>query len=181
MNDLIDSLILADMIRMGLIQAGGPGSGCKGDQCGRPRTGKDADRIAKAKASYKPSTKAKQIQAEQNEKRLAQAIQGLHLGDHQPFDVVISSKRIGIEVKTLLDNKRDAITMHPKSLAKKYKAIKTMKLKAAYTVIFDDRPGRGQIFLAKGVGSFRVYSHATKTLNKNLVQVKDLNDLRKLL
>lgn len=156
------------------IKAGGAGSGCKGDNCGRPKS-----RSAKAKESYNPSNRAKQIQATENEKKLTKVLQGSsHIGDNQPFDVVVAKSRIAFEVKTIISGKRDAITMHPDSRRRKEKAKRKMKLKAIYTVIFDDR--NNKIYYARGVKSFRIKLR-DGSQNPALTEVKDLSELRKLI
>lgn len=157
------------------ILAGGPGSG-------RHKTGrkeKDKGRQSRALSTYKPATVEKQRQAENNEKKLANALRGaVQIGDNRPFDVIVAKARIAFEVKTKIDGKKDTITMHPESRMRKEKAIKEMKLKAAFTVIFDDR--HGKIYYGEGVKSFRIKLRSGAD-NPNLKEVKDLKELRKLL
>ena len=186
-DDLSMALTLQETALMGMhqvinslrdIKAGGPGSGCKGSHCGRPRS-KDEDRQARAKASYNPSNRAKQIQAEENEKKLAQAIGGAsHIGDNAPFDVILKAKRVAFEVKTIIAGKKDAITMHPSSRMRKEKAWKDMKLRAVYTIIFDDR--HGKIYYAEGVKSFRIKLRNGEQ-NPKVKEIKDLKELRRII
>lgn len=156
------------------IRAGGPGSGR------RPygKKEKDVERQKRALATYVPSNKASQIKAELNEKRLAQVVGGQHLGDHQPFDVVIAKLRIGFEVKTKNEGKKNTITMHPSSLQRKLDAVKSMKLKKVFTVVFDDRVGK--IYYAKGVGSFKWRPHTIDN-HKSLRVLDKLDDIKDVL
>lgn len=137
------------------IYAGGQGSGCnphKG-RCGRP-----SSRATRAKTSHVPATAEKQRKAEANEGVLAQKINGKTTGDNKPFDVmtVIRGKKIGIEVKTIEEGKNDKITMHPASKVRKERAGR--KLDGIYTVVFDNRNGKNDIYMKQGVGSFRLGS-----------------------
>jgi hypothetical protein len=156
--------------------AGGPGSGRR--PYGR-KAKESKSRSERALASYNPSNRAKQIQAENNEKALANALGGAtHIGDNQPFDVIVAHARVAFEVKTIIAGKKDAITMHKESRLRKEKAKKTMKLKGLYTVIFDDR--NNKIYYAEGVKSFRLKLRSGEQ-NPSLTEVKDLKDLRKLI
>jgi len=158
------------------IKAGGPGSG-------RHKTGrkqKDAGRQSRGLASYNPATKAKLDKAIDNEKALAKAIPGaIHISDNKPFDVLHPGKRIGFEVKTKIDGKKHTITMHPASLGRKIKEKRTMKLKAIYTVIFDDRPKENKVYIAKGVGSFKI-KLKDGTVNPKLREI-NLSGIKKVL
>jgi hypothetical protein len=156
-----------------MIEAGGPGSG-------RHKTGrkqKDKGRQARALSSYIPATKEKLAQATKNEKDLAKLIPGAqHIGDHQPFDILIAKARIGLEVKTIIDGKKDAITMHKASRERKEKAAKQMKLSRIATVIFDDR--NKKIYLGEGVKSFRITLRSGGQ-NPSLKMFSNLKDLVK--
>jgi hypothetical protein len=137
---------------LGSLKAGGPGSGRH--KTGRKEKVKDPGRKARALETYVPSNAASQLKATINEKKLANALPGsVHLGDHAPFDIMIPKARIGIEVKSKFDGRKDTITMHPSSRQRKLDAAKSMKLKSIVTVIFDDR--HGKIYYAQGVGSYK--------------------------
>jgi hypothetical protein len=156
------------------LEAGGPGSGRH--KTGRKEKVKDPGRKARALETYVPSNAASQLKATINEKKLANALPGsVHLGDHAPFDIMIPKARIGIEVKSKFDGRKDTITMHPSSRQRKLDAAKSMKLKSIYTVIFDDR--HGIIYMAKGVGSYK-WRHG-----KDHPQIKpiSLNDISKVI
>jgi hypothetical protein len=158
-----------------LVYAGGPGSG-------RHKTGrkqKDEGRKSRALASYIPATKEKLAQATNNERNLAKVIPGAkHIGDHQPFDVLVPKSRMALEVKTIIVGKKDAITMHKASRERKEKAAKQMKLNKVYTVIFDDR--NKKIYLGEGVKSFRLKLRSGEQ-NPSLKVFTNLTDLKKAL
>jgi hypothetical protein len=161
--------------RILLVKAGGPGSGRH--PYGR-HSQESKSRSERALASYNPSNRAKQIQAVNNERALAQALGGAtHIGDNQPFDVIVAKARVAFEVKTMVSGRTNKITMHPSSRERKEKAWKTMKLKSVYTVIFDDR--NKKIYYGEGVKSFRLKLRSGEQ-NPSLTEVKDLKDLRKL-
>lgn len=91
------------------IYSGGPGSGCRGDNCGRhPGSGSEEDHTGlseKAKlaiASFKPVTPEMLHKSKENEFELAKAIGGKAFKGNYPFDVIakLAGKKIGIELKT---------------------------------------------------------------------------------
>lgn len=159
------------------VKAGGPGSG----RHPYGRKEKDKGRQAKALASYNPSNRAKQVQAENNEKALAKVVKGAsHVGDNAPFDVIVAKSRIAFEVKTIVAGKNDKITMHKSSRLRKLKAWKQMKLNNVYTVIFDDREGKKKIYLGNGVSSFRLKLRSGE-MNPALTVLNSLKDIKKLI
>jgi hypothetical protein len=115
-------------------------------------------RAARAIATYKPSTRAKQRLALDSVHKVAGIIGGTPTGDNQPMDVVVQTpkgKTIGIEVKTLIDNSNDKITMHPESLARKEQWTRQNKAEG-HTLVVDKRGGKTIFYHRKGFGSFRV-------------------------
>src|SRR5262245_7615240 len=98
------------------LRSGGPGSGCNPEKgaCGRKPGNARSER---AKTTHVPSTKAVRKVATASQTELAGHIKGQEIADNKPFDVVY--KDVGIEVKTLVNQKNDKITMHPSSLARK--------------------------------------------------------------
>jgi hypothetical protein len=165
------------------IKAGGPGSGRR--PSGRkPKVKKEKNLLKQQRAlsSYVPSNKASQLKAEANEKKLVKALGSAaqHIGDHAPFDVMLPGHRIGIEVKTKNEGRKDSITMHPSSLRRKLDAAKTMRLSATYTVIFDDR--HNKIYYANQLGSFNWrYGMNREGYRGALKEAKDIKDLRKII
>lgn len=142
------------------LYAGGVGSGCnpQAGRCGRKGRGtqhvvKLSDRARRALASYVPADRPKHMLAERNEKLLASLIKGQQTANNSPFDVLKGNS--AIEVKTLTVQKNDKITMHPESLARKIKAARQGGL-VPFTVVFDNRKGKSDVYYRKGVGSFRI-------------------------
>jgi hypothetical protein len=170
----LNDIISARLDILNLVYGGGPGSGRH--KTGRKERVKDSGRQSRAFESYVPSNAASQLKATMNEKKLANALPGsVHLGDHAPFDIMIPKARIGIEVKSKFDGRKDTITMHPSSRQRKLDAAKSMKLRNIFTVIFDDR--HGIIYYAKGVGSYK-WKHG-----REHAQIKpiSLNDISKVI
>lgn len=130
---------------------GGVGSGVRGHHT-------DRDRAARAIASYKPSTQAKQRLGARSVKVVSRLIGGQPTDDHAPMDVLArtpSGRLNGVEVKTLIDNKNDKITMHPESLARKEAWVKEHGANG-HTVVVDRRGVAPAYYYHAGFGSFRV-------------------------
>lgn len=109
-----------------------------------------------AKASYKPSTAAKQRKGEAEQARLATmiGIKGLdNTEDNAPFDLLSKQAHIGVEVKTLIDNNNDKITMHPESRQRKL-AFAAKNHLTTHTVAIDTRGGKRAYYYRAGLGSF---------------------------
>lgn len=123
------------------------------------------DRAARATASHVPATREIQAIADRQEQRLAKATGGIRTQNNAPLDVLIGKKH-GIEVKTLVVQKNDKITMHPKSLARKVLFVEENKLQV-HTVVFDQRPGsHGAIYYAPRLGSLRIGAMEKVTLSE---------------
>lgn len=123
-------------------------------------------KVARALKSHKPATKEKQQWAEKNETVVVQMVGGDTTGDNKPTDVNINVGNVihGVEVKTLLDNQHDKITMHPSSRQRKLAWAKTNHAKL-HTVVIDDRDKFGganwsghRMYYREGVGSFTIQS-----------------------
>jgi hypothetical protein len=139
---------------------------------GRVPEEKPSEKALRAKAAHHLIDKSVQRYAEEhNEPRFAKAMGGVSFPDGEPADVVIAGPdgrvRHGIELKTMVDNKNNKITM--KRSAMERKAAWERKNKATFhTVVLDDHaafnangPGehdesRRRIFYRRGFGSFRV-------------------------
>jgi capsid protein len=115
----------------------------------------DKGRSERAKATHKTSTREKQQRAEGEQKRLAGAVGGRNDGDNLPFD--IRKGRHGIEVKTVMDNKNDKVTMHPEARRRKERQARKEKL-VVHTVVIDVRGGQRRYLYKAGVGAFRLSS-----------------------
>jgi hypothetical protein len=150
--------------------AGGPGSGNFGHG-GRPgevggsggaggtseKIGTPATRTARALATHKPSTQEKQALADKSEHEIAEVIGGTRTDDNDPFDTVVKTPghMHGVEVKTLIDNTNDKITMHPDARERKI-AWGRRNHAAMHTVVVDMRTSQTQYYYRRGVGSFRI-------------------------
>lgn len=128
---------------------GGPGSGR------HPYGRKDRTKSARARATYKPATKEIQAKADKSEEKLAKALGGERTKNNAPFDIMVGSK-VAVEVKTIIDNKNDKITMHPESRMRKEKEAAEKKL-VMFTVAVDIRGGSPKYYVKDGVGAFRLY------------------------
>jgi len=67
-----------------------------------------------------------------------------------------AGKMHGVEVKTLVDNKNNKITMHPSSRARKTAWAHSHHARL-HTVVVDSR-AKNKLYYHKGVGSFRMGS-----------------------
>lgn len=126
--------------------AGGPGSGCRGDQCGRPKgkgkKEKDPAKQAAAKASYNPTNAKEKRYSASQEVALAEHVGGQHWGGNKPFDVLIPGKAfVELKVKPPGKVSKNSITIHPKSRMNKIKLMKKFGI-GSFTVSFDDRQGQ---------------------------------------
>lgn len=114
-------------------------------------------RKRRALLTYKPSTQRKQQIAASSEKHITRILSAERTRNNAAMDTILKTNRRlhGIEVKTLIDNKNDKITMHPESRARKvhWAAVHNAVL---HTVVVDARGKRRQIFYRAGVGSFRL-------------------------
>ncbi len=139
-----------------LRRLGGVGSGQRGHTTSR-------ERAARAIANYKPSTRAKQQVALASEKEVAQILHGQHLEDNEPMDIVASRGKVGVEVKTLVDNKNDKITCHPESRLRKEQWVKTNHA-IGHTVVVDKRGNPPpKYYYHAGFGAFRLAGMAQVT------------------
>lgn len=139
-------------------------------------SGKDRAKVIAAKESYKPATAEKQRWAEGNESTVASMTGGKGTDDNKPADVVvkIDGKTHGVEVKTLLEGRRDKVTMHPKSRERK-EAWAKKNSAVLHTIALDDRKAFGskgysghRIYYRRGVGSFRLKGMTKVTSTKHL-------------
>ncbi len=142
-------------------------------------------RAQKALATHKPSTREKQKFALDRESELAKALQAMRLDDNEPMDVILTAPdgtRHGFEVKTLMDNRNDKITMHPSSRRRKEQWAKDCGDCFIHTVVIDDRDrfqggankaqhSGHRIYYANGVGAFRI---------KSMQQLKSFADLKRI-
>lgn len=163
------------------LEAGGPGSGCHGPNCGRhghkedekalrrarknpnqtsifgPGHTKELSEKAKRALKYmKPMTADKHKQAMKVQGKVARALGGYETNDNKPFDVYVGQKA-AIEVKAIIDQTNDKITMNARAIRLKNDAIEKNGL-TAFTVAVDIRGGSTKIYYRQGIGSFRLGS-----------------------
>jgi hypothetical protein len=117
--------------------------------------GKSRSRSELAKRTYKPSTAAKQRKGEAEQSRLAKLTGSFETEDNAAFDLIKGKN--GVEVKTLIDNDNDKITVHPESRRRKEEFAHRNNLKM-HTVAVDTRGGRRGYYYKAGVGAYRVAS-----------------------
>lgn len=102
--------------------------------------------------------KDQQDKAEEIERLVTKALGGVQQHNNSPMDVVMkfpNGKTMGLEVKSLLLQKNDKITMKRESLAKKVQWGKDNKSNIG-TVVVDLRQKGMQVYYRDGVGSFRI-------------------------
>lgn len=140
------------------------------------------DRAERARAAHNVFTKQKEAWATGNEKQVVQMVKGEGTDNNLPVDVIVrdGNKTIGIEVKTMLDNKAGKITMRSDALVRKAKWARSNH-GSLHTLILDDRDKFGavaklysghRVYYQKGVGSFRL---------STMTKVKDAAHLGRLL
>lgn len=113
-------------------------------------------REERAKRTHKSSTKEKQDRGEAEQERLSKQLgrAAKNNGDNKAFDVVVRGKH-AIEVKTVMDNDNDKITVHKSSRLRKEKRARENKWKS-HMVAIDVRGGKRKYYYKKGVGSYRL-------------------------
>lgn len=135
------------------IFVGGPSAG------GGKRVAAEAEALTKAdiaKLNYRGGTKHEQDIADVTEKELAEQLGMPRTADNKPFD--LQTKTLGVEVKTMVSNSNDKITMNKEARLRKEAEAKAKKLKT-FTVVVDKRDlSNPRYFIKAGFGSFRVGS-----------------------
>jgi len=122
------------------------GSGGAGGRIGESRA-------TRAKRTHKPATVEKQRKAEAEQARLAGLVGGKETDDNEAFDVLIGKH--AVEVKCVIDNDNDKITMHPESRRRKEQFAKNNGMEL-HTVAIDVRGGKRAYYHRDGVGAFRL-------------------------
>jgi RNA:NAD 2'-phosphotransferase (TPT1/KptA family) len=122
----------------------------------RPTRGR-SERAQRALATYKPSTRAKQQKAARVVSSLAQVLNGEPTTGNEPMDVLVNARGQlhGVEIKALIDNNHDKITMHPESRRRKERWVRKNKAKG-HTVAVDTRTKTPTYYYKKGFGAFRI-------------------------
>ena len=145
---------------------------------------KDAEKSARAKSVHKASTKEKQDWAEKNEHEAADKLNAQKSDDNRPADLTMKHKGQlhGVEIKTMLDNGNDKITVHPESQARKLAWAKSNGAKF-HTLVIDDRNDFGggrnadqysghRLYYKEGTGAFRL---------NGMTPVRDYSHLKSLI
>jgi hypothetical protein len=150
----------------------------------KPRSEK-AERAAAS--AHRIDSKVQRYAEEHNEPRFAKAVGGVSFPDSEAVDIAIPGEAgavaHGVELKTMVSNKANKITMKRSAMDRKLAWEKKNKA-VFHTVVLDDQAvfeanGPGQhdeskrrIFYRRGCGSFRVGS---------MHEVKDLAELKELM
>jgi hypothetical protein len=76
---------------------------------------------------------------------------------NEPMDVLVNARGQlhGVEIKALIDNNHDKITMHPESRRRKERWVRKNKAKG-HTVAVDTRTKTPTYYYKKGFGAFRI-------------------------
>jgi hypothetical protein len=147
------------------ISAGGPGSGRhKGFGTQKVPKNKFGQPIVSTKQKtalqhYSPTGTKEQRKADWGESLVKNAIDGSLIGTNsEPFDVLSKDGKHAIEVKTLVKQGNNKITMKGSAMERKYGwALKNKK--QIHTIVLDMRNGSSvpsEIYHREGVGSFRL-------------------------
>ena len=129
-----------------------------------------SERAARAKATHKSMTKSIYKNSGIAEMRVKDIVGGEGTPARFPVDVIVrkSGRTIGIEVKSIQSNSNDKITMHPPSLARKFKW-QTKNKAELHTVVVDMKSGT--MLHRESAGSFRLH---TMTVVKNNAHLRRL-------
>lgn len=138
------------------------------------------ERSLRALKHFIPVHAESQRHAERNELSVRKMVGGERTDDNKPVDVIttIDGKIKGIEVKTMINNTNDKITVRKAALLKKAAWARSNHA-TVHTVVIDDRGKFGhksysghRIYHTKGTGSFRL---------STLTKVRDAKHLKELL
>ena len=128
------------------------------------------ERSDRAKRSHKPSTVLKQRRGYKEQAFIAQITGGKDTKlENHPFDVLFGAAKDGkkgghgAEVKTIMDNNNDKITMHSSSRKRKEAYAKKNGL-TMHTIGVDVRGKNKKYYYKKGVGAFRLSAMERVTL-----------------
>jgi hypothetical protein len=117
------------------------------------------ERVERAKKSQVVTKKAAQRIADHSEQVLADGLSMSRTPDNSPFD--LRTDEVGVEVKTMVNQKNDKITMSKAAIGRKLAEQRAEGIKI-YTVVADRRAaglkggGNATYYYREGVGSFRL-------------------------
>jgi thioredoxin reductase len=152
------------------IGKGGEGSGVRGHTTPQPESAPRppgvgpapplSGKALAAQRAYVSANYEEQKIADEQERILSQALGLPRTPDNDTFDLLPKSEHVAVEVKTMIKQKNDKITMDKAALARKGDFI-AQHLAAnpafrAYTVVADKRGGPTRYYVRQGVGSFRL-------------------------
>jgi hypothetical protein len=117
----------------------------------------------RAKRAYVSADYAEQKIADEQERIVARALGMPRTPDNSEFDLMTPA--IGVELKTMIKQANDKITMSKAALARKMEHIRAAGPGfRAFTVVADRRGGSTRYFVREGVGSFRLGTMEQVTL-----------------
>lgn len=130
-------------------------------------------RSARALASFKPAMRQQQREAYASEVAFARSIRGRCTRQQDPIDVILPRLRHAFEVKSLLSNTNDKITVRRSAkLRKEAWAVKHGF--TLHTVVIDNRfSRRPALYYKRGVGSYRIGSMKRVTKRELLAILKE--------
>lgn len=154
---------------------------------GKPPQKKMSEKALRAQASAtRVDASIQRYCEEHNEPKFAKAVGGLSFKDNEPVDVVLGVGGVishGIELKTMVTNKANKITMKRSAMERKAEWERANKA-TFHTVVIDDSGvynanGEGnhdeskrRYFYRRGFGSFRVGT---------MMEVKSIAEIKKLI
>jgi len=163
------------------IGKGGEGSGVRGHTTERPTSeGRPegvgpltplSDKALRAQQAYVSANFEEQKIADEQERIVANALGLPRTPDNDTWDLHSPSHSVGVELKTMIKQTNDKITMSKSALARKTDFIEHAGTGfRAFTVVADKRGGATRYYVREGVGSFRL-----GTMQQvNLSQLKEI-------
>jgi hypothetical protein len=114
-----------------------------------------SEKVLRAQSAYVSANYAEQKIADEQERIVASALGLPRTPDNQEFDM--KTPHLGVELKTMVKQTNDKITMSKTALAKKVDSIQAAGPGfRAFTVVADKRGGSTRYYYREGVGSFRL-------------------------
>lgn len=131
-----------------------------------------SDKQKRAIAACNPARKAEQKLADHSEKMLNKALGIPRTPDNSAFD--LQNDAVGIEIKTMISNKNDKITMSKAAIGRKIAEQDASDIKT-YTVVADRRTGgykSATYYVKEGFGSFQLSSMTKISISDLKTMVK---------
>ena len=121
-----------------------------------------SEKAMRAIANYSPTNLAEQRAADHTEAQLSKTLGMPRTRDNSAFD--LQSGKVGVEVKTMLYQKNDKITMKRDAIERKAAEIQRSGLSRTYTVVADKRGGVTKFYVSDRMGSLRLSTMTPVTL-----------------